>query len=301
MGKNRFNFSKIYIRGNVFFALFTVLFAGFSCTERIHIETDPGDERLVVYGYITSDTLRHAIRITRSSGYFATTPPEGVSDAFVTIATDDETYLLTENKSVSGLYETTADVYGIEGKEHTLYIALDFDNDGEIEEFESSAYMPFSSELDRITLVPSTLFDDVIEIKLYGKLPPNDPNCFSFHAYRNNKILNDSLGGFFVISDEYFDKTTFGGVTCFYLDQEEEDTQLTPGDVVRVRVDFLTEEYKDFLDHAQKELGGTNPIFGGPPANVQTNIRPLNDSYRYKVSGFFAAYSGSEAYTTYKE
>lgn len=289
--------------------IFRTFIAGFSCllvtcfsacTERIHIETEDAPERLVIYGYITSDTTQHAIRITRSAGYFATTSPVGISNADVTLVSGDERIPLAESSQTPGLYLTAADVYGMEGQTYTLQVSLDFDDDGETESFEAVSTMPYSSDLDSITLVPSTLFDDVIEIQLYGKLPPNERNYFSFHARRNNVVLNDSLSGFFIISDEYIKQKEFAGLACFYLDQEEEEERLIPGDIITLRIDILPKDYADFLENARHELGGTNPIFGGPPANLETNIKSISNPNQIPVSGFFSAFSGREKNRKYE-
>ena len=58
----------------------SALFLGLlACMERTDIHTEASPPRLVIYGYITTDTMQHAIRITHSTGYFVTTKPEGIS------------------------------------------------------------------------------------------------------------------------------------------------------------------------------------------------------------------------------
>lgn len=287
---------RLYIAG-----VLGLLAACFSaCTERIHIETEDAPERLVIYGYITNDTTRHAIRITRSAGYFATTAPVGVSHADVSLVSGSERIPLTESTQTPGLYLTDVNVHGVEGQTYTLNVTLDFDDDGEMESFEAVSTMPYTADLDSITLVPSTLFDNLIEIQLYGKLPPNDRNYFSFHASRNYEVLNDSLSGLFIVSDEYIKQQEFAGLACFYLDQDEDEEQIRPGDLITLRVDILPKDYADFLENARHELGGTNPIFGGPPANLETNIKSVSNPGRVLVSGFFSAYAGREKSRVYK-
>ncbi len=272
-----------------------------ACTARIDITTEDGEERLVIYGYITNDTTQHAIRITRSAGYFATTPPVGVSDAQVVLRTDNELISLSESPDTPGLYLTAAGVAGTEGKTYTLQVMLDFDEDGQTETFEASSRMPYSSEIDSITLVPSTLFDNLIEVQLYGRLPENDRSYFSFHARRNQVVLNDSLSGFFIVDDEHIKQNEFAGLACFYIDQDEENERLVSGDTVTLRVDVLPKDYADFLENARHELGGTNPIFGGPPANIETNIVGTVNPNRIPISGFFSAFSGREKGRVYEE
>ena len=264
-----------------------------ACTARIDISTGDAPERLVIYGYLTSDTMRHSIRITRSSSFFATTPPEGISRAEVVISGGGEEFRLTENDTVPGLYETDDDVYGTEGETYDLYVRLDFDGDGETEEYEASSYLPYPPRVDSINFRKSSITDH-IEVLLWGRIPDNEENFLSVHVYRNDTLINDSLSGFAVMDDEYLDEKEVEAASCYFLDQEEKEEIITPGDTIVVRMDAITRPYADFIRDAQDEVRGSNPIFGGPPANVFTNIRARNGA-KTPVSGFFTAYSGRSA------
>jgi hypothetical protein len=279
-----------------------VLFAGFfSCTEKITVSTNDAPEHLVIYGYITNDTTVHSIRITRSAGYFSPGVPEGVSDAVVRITSGDKIIELTENRTEPGVYQTEPDVFGEAGKPYLLYVSADVDGDGAAEEFEASDTMPYPAEIDSIGLRQSEAFDDMMEIVLYGKIPDgNEKNYFSFHAYRNDVIVNDSLSGFFILGDEYLEKREFAGLACFFLDQEDDRSMLQPGDRISLHIDLLTEGYAEFLDNAQMQVSGSNPVFSGPPANIQTNIRSIRNTNRIPVVGFFSAFSGQSKTTVYR-
>ncbi|MDR0431100.1 MAG: DUF4249 domain-containing protein [Tannerellaceae bacterium] len=270
-----------------------------SCTDRIDINTEASAPRLVIYGYITSDTTQHNIKITRSSGYFSTEKPEGIRNALVTIRTEQECFTLKESPLEAGLYQTDASVYGTEGKTYHLSVIVDFDEDGETEEYEASSYMPHPPRIDSIDFRPSILFDNYLEVLIWGHMPEKDENYLSFHLYRNQEIVNDSLQGFFIIDDEYMQQTEIIGVPCFYLDQEEEQSILHDGDEITARIDGVTKEYATFIGNAQSELWGSDPIFSGPPANVETNITSKHPSEDIRVSGFFTAFSGSKKKTVY--
>ena len=44
---------------------------GTACTEKIDIDLNEGENnRLVVEGYISTDTMQHSVRLTRSTSYF---------------------------------------------------------------------------------------------------------------------------------------------------------------------------------------------------------------------------------------
>ncbi|MDH6356696.1 DUF4249 family protein [Parabacteroides sp. PF5-9] len=274
----------------LFVCLFIVLF---SCTERIQITTEDAPEHLVIYGYITNETMAHSVRITRSTGYFSPNTPAGVSGAVVQITTGKEVFKLTENKKDPGLYETKPDVTGVAGKEYVLSVSVDVDGDGVKEEFEATDCMPYPAEIDSIKLRESVAIDDHLEVQLYGRVPKENKNSyFSFHAYRNGALVNDSLTGFFIMDDEHLVKTEFFGLPCFYLDQDDDVSKLNPGDYITLRVDILTKAYADFLNRAQMQVYGSNPIFSGPPANVESNIRSVRNTNKIPIVGFFGAFSG---------
>ncbi|MDL2208978.1 DUF4249 domain-containing protein [Parabacteroides sp. OttesenSCG-928-O15] len=272
----------------------------FACKETIDIKTDDAPERLIIYGTYSNEYKRHSIRLTRSTGYFVTTPPEGVSGAVVTLHSGDKSLILEELATEPGTYLMDSSRKGVEGQDYRLHVAVDFDGDGEMEEFEAASYLPYAAQLDSISFLKSTLINDMIEIKLYGMLPENEENYISLHALRNNRLINDSLQGFFILSEEYLGKKEFDGVSCFFLNQENEETLVQPGDVIELTVDMINKDYADFLGNAQSEAEGSIPFFGGPPANVETNFKALYNPGRVAVSGFFATYARSTATRVYE-
>ncbi|MDR1403700.1 MAG: DUF4249 domain-containing protein [Tannerellaceae bacterium] len=280
--------------------LFTGLAGLLSCTARIDVNTEASPSRLIINGHISADTLRHSIKITRSSGYFSTSKPEGVSHAAVSIHTDRETFLLKESAAEAGLYQTEKSVCGTEGETYRLSVILDFDEDGLPEEYQAVSYMPGAPRIDSIGIRPSVILDDFLEVLVWGYMPEEKENYLSFHLYRNYELVNDSLQGFFIIDDLYMNKKEITGVSCFYLDQTEDKNLLRQGDLITMRIDGITKEYATFINDAQAELRGSDPIFSGPPANVGTNIVSKNPSAHIQVSGFFTAFSGNKKTTVYR-
>jgi hypothetical protein len=283
------------------FCLF-VLNGFFACNERININTEDSPPRLVIYGYITTDSTQHRIRITRSTGYFSTTKPEGISNAEVRITSPDEEFVLSESPNEPGLYLTKADAAGRIGETYTLHVSVDFDGDGQAEQYESVSYLPPAATIDSVAVQPSsiTMFRDLLEIVIWGRIPDAEKNDFSFHLYRNGKLVNDSLQGFFTQNDDYIPGKEIIGLPVFYLDQENAQSHLKPGDFVTVQIEGITHEYAVFIGNARQELYGSDPLFSGPPANIETNIRSLAPTPDILISGFFTAYSKNRASIIYR-
>jgi len=282
------------------YGLFLTLFA---CEERININTEASPPRLVIYGYITTDTTQQAVRITRSTGYFTTTQPEGISHASVSISCNDGVFELKESPKEQGLYLSPPDVYGVAGKTYTLHASVDFNGDGNTEDYEATSYLPFPATLDSAAVTPSPVLTDHLHLQvlIWGNLPDESSGNYSFHLFRNGVAINDSLRRFRIVQDDYIATKTFAALPVFLLDQEDNDREkLSHGDTVMVQVESITQEYATFIKNAQDELRGSIPLFGGPPANVETNIRCLNANSKTGISGFFTAYSKRKTVTVYE-
>ncbi|MDR2388346.1 MAG: DUF4249 domain-containing protein [Tannerellaceae bacterium] len=276
-------------------------FGLWGCEERIRIHTDASSPRLVIYGYITTDTLCHGIWITRSSDYFSTGKPQPVSGAVACIRSGEEIHSLSENASGPGYYRMETPAAGRVGETYTLEVSLDFDGDGETETYQAVSFLPPPARLDSIALVPSLLSEYFMETLIWGRLPDEEINYFSMHFYLNDTLLNDSLQGFSLSSDEFLNSKELRGLPAFYLNQRRKSEVLLAGDRITFQMESITREYSDFISQAQSESRGAMPLFGGPPANLETNIRSLQpSSSQIGVSGFFTAYSKARISMIYR-
>jgi hypothetical protein len=262
-----------------------------SCEERIRIDTGASAPRLVIYGYLTTDTLEHTIRITRSSDYFSTGRPEGISGARVEIRHNEEAWPLAESPAEPGAYRTAAGVAGQAGETYTLHVSLDFDGDGQAEAYEASCVLPPAAQLESMAVEPSRLSEQHLEALIWGRLPEQEAvNYFNLRLYINGRLLNDSLQGYSINSDEYLQTKRIEGLSVFFLNQQRESSELHSGDSLTLQIESLTGDFARFITNAQSERRGSLPLFSAPPANIETNIRPLTPSDA-PVSGFFTAFS----------
>ena len=282
---------------------FYILVAGitfFSCMERINLSTEASPPRLVIYGFITTDTTQHAIRITRSTGFFVTDKPEGVSNAIVRITYDGEIIEMIESLEEKGLYVSSPDVFGIAGKTYTLHASVDFNRNGKKEDFEAATYLPFPATIDSAKVMVSPIGTEFLQVLIWGNLPEESSGNFSLHLFRNGVVMNDSLRGFRIFQDDYITTKKFNALPIYQLHQEHRRQKLSPGDTLTVQIESVTKEYATFIENARQELRGPIPLFGGPPANVETNIYCLSSNSKTEVSGFFTAYSKYKVSTIYE-
>ena len=284
---------------------FILLILAASCTERIDIHVDDAPPRLVIYGYITTDTKQHSIRITRSAGYFTTGSPEGVSNARVTISDNDGKVIpLAENDTESGLYQTAADVRGEEGKTYTLDVHIDYEDNRPSEHYRSEAYLQHINHIDSVGLQASQLFRQSVEVLLYAQ-DIGGNTYYSIFVAVNDVVVNSTINRFFVMDNLFFRGQYMNGVACYYLNQnpdnENRNEILNIGDTVTLNINAISQEYATFISNAQSEIRGSNPIFGGPPANVPSNIMCITPQDGTPALGFFTAYPSRYAQTTVTE
>jgi hypothetical protein len=257
-----------------------------SCVERIDIELDDGSVRLVVDGQITTDTMSHAVLLSKTTSYYYNQPAPDVTGALVQIS--DGTTSITLNENAPGVYRTDPSVFGVPGKTYTLDIKLAVQVGGYTDYRAISTLYPVS-HLDSVSLVfHSDWSDDGIwEVKCYVQDPLTE-DFYRFMISKNLEMITDSLNEWFVTDDRFFNGNYAYGAPIAYLQQGKNDEVLKNGDTVTVEMNSIGADYASFIWETQSEVRGSNPLFSGPPANVKGNIS--NGAF-----GFFAAYSVSRA------
>jgi hypothetical protein len=267
--------------------IFTVLFlVALSCTERIEIPLDEGFIRLVVEGNITTDTTAHLVKLSKTSDYFYNLPPEYVTGASVTISDNGVPHTLAELEP--GHYYTGIDFHGLPGHTYVLNIRL-VEAVGGYTEYTAESFMNPVSPVDSIGLLfhPDWGDEGIWEVQCYIQDPPS-ADYYRFLISRNKELITDTLREWFVTDDKFFNGSYIRGASIGFLDQASPLEELQPGDTVTAEINSIGMGYATFIQEAQSELFGSNPLFSGPPANVKGNL--INGAF-----GFFAAYSLTRA------
>lgn len=257
-----------------------------ACTEEINIELDSTYARLVVEGAVTSDSMKHYVKLSVTSDYFSNKPSPAVEDALVELTFGDETMQLTESESVPGLYETPYAFGGTIGTTYELDISqIDVNQDGEEENYHAESTMPGGSELEKIDLkyYPTSVVTGYA-IFMYLYHPEETRDWFGIKLIKNSDLLTDSLSKYSVLSDELFDTGYLPGLPVGFLSDDEQREALHPGDTLTFELNCIEESYFSFVSEAQLEIAGNFPLFSGPPSNITSNIDR-------GAMGIFAAYS----------
>lgn len=263
-----------------------------SCTEPIDIKTYTGGQSLSIFGYITSDTMQHRIRINYTTPYFSDEPVGGVEGATVTISDGTTTHRLIESKDTAGLYLTTPDFYGIGGKTYTLDVTWTSWMYETLEHFQAVDFMPRQGIFDTVYIASDITTLGLPNIFISGRLPHNQENNLAIYMYKKGMKVNlfDSFLNIphWQFTGYEFEKLNFP----FYIGDED----IYKGDTIVVAINTLSNELITFVSNVKTELNGSNPIFSGPPTNVETNIVYLGEHNDVKVVGYFGAFSTQKAY-----
>lgn len=264
--------------------LFLSLVALWGCTEKIDLKLDSSYTRLVVEGAISTDTVPQQVKLTLTTSYFFNEPAPVVTGATVTVSDGTVTWPLTERKP--GTYQTAPDVFGLPNHTYKLHILLKEPIHGN-SAFEASSVLRPIAKADSIRLKyhPDWGKKGFYEVQCYVLDPPTT-DFYMFDIYRNNVLITDTIDKKTVVDDKLYNGNYTNGIGVGFLNQARTDEHLKPGDIVTLKVASITADYFKFIVAVKTEVGGQNPLFSGPPANVSGNV---NNG----AVGFFAAYANT--------
>ena len=275
------------------------LFLLISCSERIDIKTDSTYARLIVEGYLTTDTIRHMVRLSKSGDALNTQAVQYISNAIVSITDGSKVFFLNEDIKNKGTYYTDSSVYGVPGKTYTLNISnVDVNDDGISENYLATSMLKNEAPVDSIHILydAASAAGKGWNINLYAWDIGGGRNFYLIKVYKNNVLLSDSAHKLTSLADNTgFEGGYYDGFTAYFLREERKDEKVNHGDIITLEMDGITQEYYQFLQDYVQEYYPKVPIFSGPSANISTNILPKD-----KAAGFFAVYSASRKSRVYK-
>ena len=273
----------------------------FSCTEDTTINTTDSAFVPVIYGTITDQNIRQQIQISSSSGYFDKEQNKRISNAVVTLREDSSlisrSYALTQDSVGSGIYLTQDPFIGKPGWNYRLSVTMDFNNDGVAEEYTAACTMPEKLNIDSFNITKKkvgeyTLFSlninaqdqENVDNYYFGKYSVNG---VWYHKISKYIAFNDvSLDGQYVKNLSVWNFNDIQDKSKFSDDDAKDMVFLTSGDSMVVEFSNISKAYFDFINDCTHQKNGSNPMFGGPPANISTNISN-------GARGFFTAYAVS--------
>ncbi|GHU63292.1 hypothetical protein FACS1894123_05780 [Bacteroidia bacterium] len=252
------------------------------CTAPIDIQTDNSPPVIVIYGVLTDEVKYQEITISRSAPYFDDEPNQGISGAKVTVrSSDNKVYPFVES-NIPGLYYSRSPFVARAGNDYFLTVEVDFNKDGIPDKYEAETTILPVPQIDSLTIEPVEMFGHKNHILYVHAQDPPEKNFYLFHVFQNDSLLTEKLTDMIVSTDDLFNDQYIKGDIYFFDDisewekDSEEDrkrsTYLQRGDKIDLQLCLISQGYFDFINQCTKEKNGENPMFGGPPSNITTNI-----------------------------
>lgn len=272
-----------------------------SCTEDTTINTTDSAYIPVIYGTITDQNIRQQIQISSSNGYFDKEQNKSISNAVVTLSEDSSvishSYVLTQDSVGSGIYLTPHPVMGKPGWTYKLSVLMDFNNDGTAEEYTATCTMPEKLKVDSFNVTKKEVGEYTLFSLNISAQDQKDEENYYFGKYAINGVWYNkiskyiafddmSLNGQYVRNLSVWNFEDIKDKSKFSDDDAKDMVFMSSGDSIVVEFSNISKDYFDFINDCTAQKDGSNPMFGGPPANISTNISN-------GARGFFTAYAVS--------
>ena len=130
-------------------------------------------------------------------------------------------------------------------------------------------------------------------IEVFAKDPPGD-NFYLLVVYKNGVPLNDTLTRLLLLDNQMISQNNIEleGLPMAFI-SDSSWMAARAGDLIELEIRGVSEEYYRYIHEFGNVYGGTNPMFGGAPANVRGNVRSVNGNAI--AIGYFWAHGSRRA------
>ena len=249
-----------------------------SCTDVIDVDVPEAESQLVIEASIDwekgTSGSDQTIKLSKSTSYFDQqfVPVTGAS-VIITNDNDGTFFIFTDQNN--GDYTTNSFVPEL----NQSYI-LEVIHNGE--RYSATETLTSVVDVEDVYESKDKALDDVLEINIDFQDPVNDENYYFVKIQEQA----DALPTLFGISDEFIDGNL---VNIFYERDEDEDInqeEYQPGDVVDIKFHGISEQYYDYISLLTAQMDALDNPFGTIPVTLKGNC--INESNRDKDAfGYF--------------
>jgi hypothetical protein len=230
------------------------------------ITLDHSAAKIVVEGSVTNELKHQSIRLTQSTDYFYNDHSPAVSGATVIVTDGSNSYKF--NESEPGMYYSESAFAGVPGNTYELNITY------ESKTYTASSTMQVVVPIDSIGLEkaslpiePGVILDQnksYYNILLYCQEPGATENYYMMDAYKNGKLITDTINKKNITDDLMYNGSYIYGVKSLQIVSD-------PGDTIMFQLSSIDRQYCLFLV-ALRESGMNGSPFTGPASNAVGNI-----------------------------
>lgn len=247
----------------IFTIYFITLLLSSCFTERIELDLNEQNQKIVITGWITDIEEPQYIKIFKTSNYLGDDPEELVTNADVEVSDSRTTYTLEQR--TDGFYYLPQDWTANVGERYDLRVLH------ESEEYTASYIMSPCPLIEEAAMIEYEDLEDTDSINIYETVfafqeMPGEGDAYFAIDYLKGSPAGDSLvnGGF--ADDEFVDGQYFEDIRV-----SEEDRLYKKGDIAIIELYSIGQDAANYLFDIESEVFRGGP-FDPPPANVRTNI-----------------------------
>jgi len=250
-------------------AIFSVIFLFASCTQKVDIDLNKFEEKVVIEGEINTESNSYII-VSKTTAYFSQPGRNGINNAIVVVSTNDSSWNFVHSGGEDGLYRRPANFKGIPNTNYKLSVIVDG------KEYTAESYLnPMNKILDTLSAnykEKEGFVDAGYAITYYSIEDRPGVNYTQFKFG-----VNDTFSDF----TQYFDSKNI--VRNILLPFELPFFRAEPGDSVMILLKSLDYASYSYLVALNNLDSGAPGPFQSPPANPPTNIKGGG-------IGYFSAY-----------
>ncbi len=254
-----------------------------SCTEEIDLDLETMPTKPVITG-ILSDTEQW-VRLSETSSYLSSEKNPVISNAVVSVSDGSISVPFQESSTEKGLYLPPYPLLVQNGKTYTLNVKASIDQTEK--EFSASSTVAHTPVIDSLNLISTIDFNG--DNYWFVTLSYQDVTWENYYlsTVSVNRELEQGLESYHPL-DNANNRSTYvkSRIVSVLTKRPNSDELIQVGDTITAVLSGISKDYYTFLRGAKEETSGRNPLFSGPPANVQGNISN-------GALGVFATYTSS--------
>lgn len=254
-----------------------------SCTEKMMIDPQDGEQLVGISGSITDEYKKHEVILSHTEAFYGGNPAM-ISDATVYVIDGTDTIWFEESEK-PGYYLTVDELAGQPNHTYKLHVMF-YDSEGYQHFYAQSTMKENVDQIDSIRVKPWVF--NSLEVDSYLGVYPyfqttDDPKTYYMARVMIN---NEDVGGDTLTKCELFETLGYAGIyfngplmvaiagefPIYGLSQKKPLETLHPGDTVTMDLWSIPSFYAHYISDISSNTG-SNPMMG-TPTNVRTNIYP---------------------------
>lgn len=261
--------------------VFLLLFS--SCIDEVAISLPEGDERLVVFGWLTNESTAYSVKISRSSHFLSLDGYPAVSNASVLVSDKMSNQFLFRESTELGTYESNPDEFRAEvGQSYRLHVLIG------TEEYVSEWEM-----MTPVSTIDYALVNFVVDPNEF-EVSPEDQNYYVSAFIQDEKDEDNYFRWKIFVDGElrnlpselnlFNDEFTNGNRSK----HDAVNVLFSEGRQIRIRNMSLTKQAFEYYSAIQDQADNSTFTPRSNPSAIIGNIQNVNNSDEL-ILGYFGA------------